>query len=318
MQLPRRISADVGAGVLLIGAAAVLLSTPYDGGSCRNVAAAYALPAASVPDAQRPESPTALADARRAVDAADTELVRLATEQSEVEAAYTAAEQARAAAHEAESDRWASSYSSDYYSTTYSAELDVDLAESAVESAGDWLEYVQESAADTSEWAMYDEQDVQDAQEDLDEAQADLAEAEDALAEAQGEDAAQESEAENAEATAEQLDAAADAAEQAAADAADDLAARRSAAEDRLYTAESRVAELEADHQLALAEWSHEQRVAADEVTALNNLRDSCRENGGWRAGVALLDLVLVAALALRRWTPQLPHWRVRLPWRRG
>jgi hypothetical protein len=77
------------------------------------------------------------------------------------------------------------------------------------------------------------------------------------------------------------------------------------------------VSQLEADHEIAVAEWSHEQRVAADEVTALNNVRASCRENGSWRAGVALLDVLLVAALALRRWPPRLPR-RLRVPWRRS
>jgi hypothetical protein len=317
MRLPPRLSADLGAGLLLASAAAVLLATPYDGDSCRNVAAAYALPASSLPHVERPKAPVALSDAYGAVDAAEAEAVDLSNEQAQVDEAYAAAEEARAAATEAESDLWASSYSPGYYSSADGAELDVEIAEGVVESAEDWLEYVQEEAADTSEWALYDQGDVADAQEDLDEARAELAEAEDALAQAEREDSAAESAAANAEATAENLDAAADAAEQAAADAATDLASRQAANRDRLYAAQSRVAELETDHAIALAEWSHERRVAADEVTALNNVRDSCRENGSWRAGVALLDVVLVAALVLRRWTPRLPQWRPRLPWPR-
>jgi hypothetical protein len=314
MGLPRRITADATAAVLLVGAAAVLLATPYDGGSCNNVLAAYALPAASLPDVKAPAKPEALAGAHRAVTAANSELMELEGQQAEVDRAQAAAEQAREAAIEAESDRWGSSFSNSYYSDTYGAELDVDLAESMVESAEDWLSYVEESAADTSEWSFYTETDVQAAQDDVDDARADLAEAESALAQAQREDSARESEAADAEATADQLDAAADAAEQAAADAASDLAARESAAHDRLYAAQSRVAELEAGHEVARAEWSHEQRVAADEVTALNNVRASCRENGGWRAGVAVLDVVLVGALLLRRWTPRMPA--LRRPWR--
>jgi hypothetical protein len=185
-----------------------------------------------------------------------------------------------------------------------------------VDSAEDWLDYVQDGAADTSGWAFYDQSDVADAQADVDDARADLAEAEAALADAESEDTARESRAATAESTAEQLDAVADAAEQAAADAAADLSDREGAAQDRLYAARSRVAELEADHAIAVADWSHERRVAADEVTALNNVRASCRENGGWRAGVSLLDVVLAGALILRRWTPRLPRLRIRLPWR--
>jgi len=313
MGRPRRITADAAAGLLLLGAAVVLVATPYNGGSCGNVLSAYALPAASLPDAHPPEPPAALGDAHRAVTTASAEVTKLESEQAEVDAAYSAAEKARAAANEAQGDLWNSSFASDYSSDTYGAEVDVDIAQSSVDSAEDWLAYVTEEAADTSDWAIYDEADVQAAQADLDDALADLAEAESALMQAQNEDAARESKAANAEAAADQLDAAADAAEQSAADAASSLASRQSAAEDRLYSARSRVAELEASHAVALADWSHDQRVASDDVTARNNMRVSCRENGGWRAGVAVLDIALVGVLVLRRWTPRLPQ-RLRLP----
>ncbi len=311
MGLPRRISADALAGLVLVSAAAVLLATPYDGGACTSVSAAYALPAASVPDAEAPEPSPALADAHAAVDAAEAEVTELERQQDSVDGLYAAAEEARAAANEAQDDLWQSSWSG-YSSDTHLAELDVDVAESAVESAEDWLAYVQGEL--DSEWAFYTQADVDEAQADVDEARADLAEAEAALARARGEEAARESEAADVEATAERLDAAADEAEQAATDAAADLHDRQVAAEDRLYSARSRAAGLEADHEVAVAEWSHDQRVAADEVTALNNVRDSCRENGAWRAGVALVDVLLATALVLRRWTPRLS--RIRLPWR--
>ena len=314
MNLARRIAADAVGGMLLIGAAAVLLATPYDGGSCGNVLAAYAWPASSVSEAEPPRESPALADAYDAVSAANAEVAELETEQAEVDAAYAAAEEARAAANDAQDAAWESSYS-DYSSDSYLAELDVEYAESTVESAEDWLAYVQEDL--DSEWAIYTQSDVDAAQADLDEALADLAEAQSALAQAQSDDAARESEAANAEATAEELEAAADAAEQTAADLAADLDNRQSAAADRLYSARSLVAQLETDHEIELAEWSHEQRVAADEVTALNNVRASCRENGGWRAGVALLDVLVVVALVLRRWGPRIPWQRLRLPWRR-
>jgi hypothetical protein len=318
MRLPRRITADAAAGLMLVGAAAILLATPYDGGSCRNVLAAYALPATSLSDENAPARPAALANAQRAVTAANAEVTDLQSEQANVDQAQAEAQKAREAATEAESDVWDSSYLSDYSSSTYSAQLDVDLAESKVESAEDWLDYVQDSAADTSGWAIYDQADVDDAQADVDDARANLAEAKAALADAQSEDTARESQAANAESTAEQLDAVADAAEQAAADAAADLSDRESRAQDRLYAARSRVDDLEAGHAIAVADWSHERRVAADEVTALNNVRASCRENGGWRAGVALLDVVLVGALVLRSWAPRVLQFRIRLPWRSG
>lgn len=314
MNLPRRIGADAVGGLLLVGAAAVLLATPYDGGSCNNVLAAYALPAASVSESDPPKVSPSLNDAVDAVTAADTAIAELDGEQAEVDAAYAAAEEARGAADDAQNAAWESSYS-DYSSDSYLAELDVEFAESAVESAEDWLAYVQEDL--NSEWAIYTQTDVDAAQADVDEALAELAEAQSALAQAQSEEAAQESAVANAEATAEELEAAADAAEQTAADLAADLYDRQSAAEDQLYSARSRVAALEADHEIELAEWSHEQRVAADEVTALNNVRESCRENGGWRAGVALLDVLLVLALVLRRWGPRIPWHRLGLPWPR-
>lgn len=311
MRLPRKFTADAAAGLLLIGAAVVLVATPYDGGSCTNVVAAYAVPTASVSAEDRPDKPRALADAQRAVTTANAALAELETERFEVEELQAAAQAAREAAAEAQSDLWAMPYS-DYSSDSYSAEWDVDIAESAVESAESWLEYVQESAADTSGWSIYTQDDVADAQADLDEALADLSEAESALAQAESEDAARESEAENAEATAEQLDADADAAEQAAVDAATDLADRQSSAEERLYSAQERVSQLQAQHDRAIAEWFHEERVAEDEATASNNVRASCRENGAWRAGVALLDVALAGALVIRRWMPRLS----RLPWR--
>jgi chromosome segregation ATPase len=317
MRLPHRITADAAAGLALVGAVAILLATPYDGGSCRNVLAAYALPATSLPEEHAPATPAALADAQRAVTAADAELSELQGERANVDHAQAEAQKAREAATEAESDVWDSAYSSDYSSSTYSAQLDVDLAESKLESAEDWLKYVQDSAADTSGWAFYDQADVDNSQAEVDDARAELAKAKRALAEAQSEDTARESQAANAESTAEQLDAVADAAEKAAADAAADLSDRESRAEDRLYAARSRVGDLEAGHAIAVADWSHERRVAADEVTALNNVRASCRENGGWRAGVALLDLLLVGALVLRSWAPRLPQLRIRLPWPR-
>ena len=311
VSLPRRITADAIGGLLLVGAAAVLVATPYDGGSCTNVVAAYGLPAASLRDAKPPEASPALAAAYDAVTAANAEVVELESEQATVDDLYAAAEEARATANEAQEDLWESSYT-DYSSDTYLSELDVDFAESAVESAEDWLAYVQEDL--NSEWAIYTQTDVDAAQADVDEARADLAEAQAELAGAQSEEATRESEAANAEATAEQLDAAADAAEQAATDAAAGLYDRQSAAADRLRSTQSLVTSLEADHEIAVAEWSHQRRVAADEVTALNNVRDSCRENGSWRAGVALLDVLLAAALALRRWSPRLAQ--IRLPWR--
>jgi hypothetical protein len=314
MRLSRRITADAAAGLMLVGAAAILLATPYDGGTCRNVLAAYAVPATSLSDENAPGRPPAFADAQRALAAADTEVADLQGEQATVDQAQAEAQKARDAATEAESNLWESSYPTDYNSSTYSAQLDVDLAESKLESSKDWLKYVQDDAANTSGWSFYDQTDVDSAQKDVDDARAALTDAKGALADAQSGDAARESKAASAQSTAEQLDAAADAAEQAATDAARDLASRQSAAEDRLYTARSRVDDLEAAHAVAVADWSHERRIAGDRVTALNNVRSSCRENGGWRAGVALVDVVLVAVLVLRRWTPHLPKLRVRLP----
>ena len=142
MRLPRKLTADAVAGLLLIGAAAVLVATPYDGGSCTNVVAAYAVPTASVSAEDRPDKPRALADAQRDVTTANAALADLEAERAEVESLQEAAQAARDAAAEAQSDLWDMPYSSSYSSDSYSAEWDVDIAESAVESAESWLEYV--------------------------------------------------------------------------------------------------------------------------------------------------------------------------------
>jgi hypothetical protein len=118
MGLPRRITADAAAGLMLVGAAAILIATPYDGGSCRNVLAAYAVPPTSLPEGSAPAKPAALADAQRAVTAADAEAADLQSEQAKVGQAQADAQKAREAASEAESDLWDSSYASDYSSST--------------------------------------------------------------------------------------------------------------------------------------------------------------------------------------------------------
>src|SRR3954462_13332988 len=101
MKFPRRITADAAAGLLLVGAATVLLATPYNGGSCGNVLSAYALPATSLPDGHPPAKPAGLDDARRSVTSASADVTEAEAGQAEVDAAYAAAEQARAAATEA-------------------------------------------------------------------------------------------------------------------------------------------------------------------------------------------------------------------------
>ena len=111
MTLIRRMTADPVAGLVLVSAAAVLLATPYDGGSCTNVAAAFALPAASVPDAEPPQPSPALADAYATMSTAKAEVTEVEREQADVDELYAAAEEARAAAHEAQDDLWESSYS---------------------------------------------------------------------------------------------------------------------------------------------------------------------------------------------------------------
>jgi hypothetical protein len=324
MHLPRRVSADGVAALLLLAAAAVLLATPYDGGACRNVAAAYALPAASLQDAEPPGQSPALTSAALAAEKAESDTAALEAERAEADKAREAAQQARQAANDAESELYAPSFSTDYVSV-YASESEVSYAKTMVRSAEDWLDIVQEGAADTSPYgSFYDQQDVQRAQEDLDDARAKLTAAQGELEQARKDEAAQKSSAESAEQKAKDLDAAADAAEQAAADAATTLADHESDVEQRLWDARSQLAALEDEHKVALAAWSHEQRLAGDDVTALNNVRASCRENGAWRAGVALVDVVLLAVLALRRWGSRLrgvhfrlPRPRLRLPWPR-
>src|SRR3954453_16817301 len=118
VSLPRRVTADAIGGLLLVGAAAVLVATPYDGGSCTNVVAAYGLPAASLPDAEPPTASPALAEAHDAVIAAGADVTQLESEQAAVDDLYVAAEEARTAADEAQDDLWQSPYT-DYSSDSY-------------------------------------------------------------------------------------------------------------------------------------------------------------------------------------------------------
>lgn len=306
-----RLTTDLVAGALLLGAAAVLVGTPNDGGACRNVAGAYALPPARVPSAEPPAPPAALAGARQAVSTASIDLASLADERAAAEAAQAAAEQARAAASEARSATWSTPLT---YTSSSSEELDVDVAQSRVESAESWLQTVEDGAADTSLYGIWTEQDVAQAQDDLDTARAELASAEQALAAPQAEEAASAAAEVAAEDRAAELETAATAAETAASEAGRTLATAERDANARLSAAKSRVSSLEIQHEVAQAEWSHEQRLEQDEVVALNNVRASCRENGGWRAAVALVDVALLGALALRAVWPRTarlhrPRW---------
>jgi hypothetical protein len=312
MAFPRRVPADGVAAALLLSAAVVLVATPYDGGSCQNVAAAYALPAASLAPAEQPAEPASLTEARAALASAQSDSDGLADEQTSVDRAQQAATDARAVADKADMDQYSTDYSTDDYAVS-SAQSDVDSAQSAVDSAQSWLETVQQYVADPSNDGIWTQQDLQDAQSEVDDANAQLTEAQQALQETQARAAASESAAAAAKQKAERLDAAADAAEQAAGKAADDLAEKQSEVQAELYLARSQVSQEEADYRSTVADWAHQRRVAGDHIAALNNVRASCRQNGTWRAAVAGADVVLLAALGLRRWAPRPGRWGPRL-----
>jgi hypothetical protein len=312
MHVPRRITSDGIAAVLLLAAAAVLVATPYDGGACRNVAAAYALPAASLPDADQPAEPASLAEARRALATAESDSTALANEQVDVGRAEKAAQDARAAADKADEDQYSTQYSGDDY-TVSAAQSEVDFAQSDVDSAQSWLQEVQQYVAD-DQYGIWTQQDVQQAQSQVDDANAKLAQAQQALQDAQAQAQASASAAAAAQQKAQQLDAAADAAEKAAAQAANDYADKQSQVSDELYSAQSQEDEAEASYRATVADWSHQRRLQADHVAALNNVRASCRGNGDWRAAVAGVDVLLLAILGVRRWWPRLRRVRLRLP----
>jgi hypothetical protein len=289
MRALRRLPASAGAAVLLAAATAALVGAPYDGGSCRNVFSAYATPVAQVTPVQRPAEPAGLGDAREALEAVRAEDAELAPDRAKVARAVSAAERAEREADAAEQARRNTPTESSTPSWELdSAELDVDIAEGSVDSAEDWLDIVQ-----GDDFGFYDAYDIAEAQEDVDEARADLAEAQAVLDE--------------------QLAAKAKAAEKTADRLSDILAAEERTLNSRLRPAESLVDDLEEEHAAALGEWTHEQRVAEDEVVARNAVRDACRENGLWRAGIAGADLLLLGALGVRAAWP-----RLRLPGRRG
>ena len=305
MRIPRRISADGLAAMLLVAAAVGLLATPYDGGACRNVAAAYALPAASLTPAATPGEPTALGDARAAVSAAQAHVDALSNTQADVDRAQQAAQQARDAADKAASDQFSNTSSSDADMAASQAQDDLDLAQSQVTDDQDMLTSWQQDAADSPGDSFYAQQ-IQQAQATLDADKAKLATAQEALQTAQNKQSASAAAATAAQQNADKLSAAADAAQKAADDAASTLAAQQSTAQENLNSAQSDEAQQEADYRTTVNDWSHSRRLESDHVTALNNVRSSCRTDGSRRATVAGIDLLLLAAIAAVQLAPQL------------
>lgn len=312
MHLPRRITADGVAAVLLVSAAVLLVATPYDGGSCRNVASAYALPAASLEPAQPPTEPAALNDAREAVSTAQSEVTALAAKQADVDALQQAAEQARAAADKAAADQYSDTSSIDGDLAVTQAQGDVDLAESEVSSDQSMLTSEQQDAASYPDDPTWNQM-VQDDQATLDAAKAKLGQARQALQKAQNQASASAAAVNARQHNADKLSADADAARKAADAAAGDLATQQSSAEEGLSAAESEEARQESAFTATVADWSHSRRLAADHVTALNNVRSSCRQTGTLRASVAGSDLVLLAAVAALHWAPGLRRLRTRV-----
>jgi len=313
MRLPRRITSDGAAAVLLVAAATVLVATPYDGGACRNVAAAYALPAASLAPADPPAEPAGLADARQAVTTAQAAVDALANKQADVDNAQQAAQQARAAADEAASS-WATETSSiDDSVSVDQAQSDVDLAQLEVSDDQSMLQMDQQDAADFPGDSYWTQQ-IQQAQSQLATDQAKLSAAQQAYQEAQSKASASASAAKAAQQNADQLSARADSAEKAAEDAATNFAAQQSDARQSLSTAESREAGQESEYRATVADWSHERRMQGDHVVALNNVRSSCRDSGNWRAAVAAADILLLVVIAALRWAHRLRGVRIRVP----
>jgi len=308
MRLFRRIPASGGAAVLLAAATAALVATPYDGGTCRNVVSAWTVPVASVAEVDRPAEPAGLAEARRALEAAEAESSALGDERAEAAEAERAAENARQAADAAEEARPEPSTDTGDSWEMDSAELDVDMAENSVDVAEDWLDVVQ-----GDDWGFYDADDVADAQEDVDDARAELAEAQAKLDQLEAATAAEQSAAVAAANKADELAAKAEAAEKKAQRLSDILAAKQRKVDSRVRPARSLVEDLEDGSRAAVAEWAHERRIAQGDVVARNAVRDDCRQNGLWRAGVAGADVLLLGALGVRALSP-----RLRLPWRRG
>jgi hypothetical protein len=314
MPLPRRITADGAAALLLGAAAAVLVATPYDGGACRNVVAAYALPAASLGPADQPGEPAGLADARQAVTTAQGAVDALTIKKADVDKAQQAAQQARAAADKAELGSATDTSSIDASVSVDQAQSDVDIAQSEVSDDQSMLQTDQQDAADFPGESYWTQQ-VQQAQSQLTADQAKLSAAQQAYQKAQGQASSSAAAAKAAQQNADSLSAQADAAEKTAEDAATNLAAQQSDAERSLSAAQSEEARQESDYRATVAGWSHERRMQGDHVVALNNVRSSCRESGTWRAAAAGADVVLLAALAVLRWAHRLRRVRIRVPW---
>jgi hypothetical protein len=305
MRLSRSLTVDGVAALLLTAAAAVLVTTPYDGGACRNVTAAYALPAASLTPAQEPTEPAALDQARRAVSAAQADVTALASKQADVQKAQQAAQQARDAADQAAAAESTDTSSIDGDLSVTQAQNDEELAQTEVDNDQSYLQMMQSDAADfpgDSFWA----QEVQQAQSDLDTANAKLISAQQALAQAKDKQSSAAAAAAAAQKHAEELSSQADAAEKAAEDAESSYAEQQSQAEGNLSAARSRETAQEADYRATVASWSHERRLESDHVVALNNVRASCRADGTWRVSAAGADAALLAAVVLVRSAPGL------------
>ena len=313
MRLPRRITADGAAAVLLVVAAAVLVATPYDGGACRNVVAAYALPAASLSPADQPVEPAALVDARAAVATAQAAADALASKQADVDKAQQAAQQARAAADAADSGLATDTSSIDDSLSVDRAQSDVDLAQTDVSDDQSMLQLDQQDAAEFPGDSYWTQQ-VQQAQAQLATDQAKLSDAQQAYQKAQGQASAGAAAAKAAQQKADQLSAQADAAEKAAEDAATNLAAQQSDAQQNLSAAQSQEGEQESQYRAAVADWSHDRRIQSDHVVALNNVRSSCRESGNWRVAVAGADAFLLVIIGALRCAHRLRRVRIRIP----
>jgi chemotaxis protein histidine kinase CheA len=305
MHLSRSLTVDGVAALVLTAAAAVLVTTPYDGGACRNVAAAYAVPAASLAPAQEPAEPAALTDARQAVSAAQADVAALASKQADVEKAQQAAQQARDAADKAASAQTTDTSSIDGDLSVTQAQDDEELAQTEVDDDQSYLQTTKQDAADfpgDSYWT----QEVQQAQSELDAANAKLSAAQQALKQAKAQQSSAAAAAASAQKHADDLSAQADAAEKAAEDAESSYAAQQSQVEENLSAAQSRETAQEADYRTTVATWSHERRLESDRVVALNNVRSSCRADGTWRASAAGVDVVLLAAIVLVWFAPRL------------
>ena len=301
-----------GCALLTLAAAVALLLVPMRGFGTSPLSALLAHSQPLPRDTAPRQDPAEVAADQAAVDSAQKALDDIRAEGTRVTEAQKVASDT--------SDQATKARNSADSSDNYTLQTDVDMAQSDVDMANSSIDYDNSrisSAKSSLDATRNYGGDTTYEQQELDDANAALATDKQKLTDAQNALAAAKSKLDAA--TSGQQDAAhrADALSSSAADLqrhADDLAdqqrSRESAANDALSSAQETQSRHRSDAATALARWSHDHRVAVDEVRARNSVISNARSAAVWVAGSAgglllvAMGLTIAALVAWRRNRP--------------